>query len=51
MAYFYFPETRTLEEIAAEFGDKIVLVDERDIVEAVLEHRAGTEEVEVAEGV
>lgn len=30
MAYLYFPETRrkTLEEIAAAFGDKVVLVDE-----------------------
>lgn len=30
MAYLYFPETRrkTLEEIAAAFGDKVVEVDE-----------------------
>lgn len=30
IAYFYFPETKqkTLEEIAAAFGDKVVLVDE-----------------------
>lgn len=30
MAYLYFPETRrkTLEEIAAAFGDKVVDVDE-----------------------
>jgi len=33
MAYFYFPETRlkTLEEIAAAFGDKVMLVDERAV--------------------
>lgn len=33
MAYFYFPETRrkTLEEIAAAFGDKVILVDERAV--------------------
>ncbi|KAI1246232.1 hypothetical protein MGN70_013129 [Eutypa lata] len=32
--YFYYPETKqkTLEEIAAEFGDKVVEVDEREIV-------------------
>jgi hypothetical protein len=35
MAYFYFPETRrkTLEEIAEAFGDKVVLADERDVME------------------
>jgi hypothetical protein len=35
MAYFYFPETRrkTLEEIAEAFGDKVVLADERDVLE------------------
>ena len=29
-AYFYFPETRrkTLEEIARDFGDKVIEVDE-----------------------
>lgn len=33
VAYFYFPETRqkTLEEIAAAFGDNVVLVDEASI--------------------
>lgn len=35
MAYLYFPETRrkTLEEIAEAFGDKVVLVDDRDVLE------------------
>lgn len=33
MAYLYFPETRlkTLEEIAAAFGDKVVLVDAQSV--------------------
>ncbi|KAI0165126.1 putative MFS monosaccharide transporter [Hypoxylon sp. FL1284] len=32
LAYFFFPETRrkTLEEVARAFGDKVVLVDERE---------------------
>jgi hypothetical protein len=35
MAYLYFPETRrkTLEEIAEAFGDKVVLADDRDVME------------------
>jgi hypothetical protein len=35
MAYLYFPETRrkTLEEIAEAFGDKVVLADDRDVLE------------------
>ncbi|KAI1623613.1 MFS transporter [Exophiala viscosa] len=34
MAYLYFPETKqkTLEEIAAAFGDKVVLLDENEVV-------------------
>lgn len=33
VAWFYFPETRrkSLEEIARDFGDKVVLVDEMDV--------------------
>lgn len=33
MAYLYFPETRrkTLEEIAAAFGDKVVEVNETEV--------------------
>ena len=44
MAYFYFPETRhkTLEEIAAAFGDKVVTLTEIEIAreEAVFEEKA-----------
>ncbi|KAL1975577.1 hypothetical protein VTN31DRAFT_3969 [Thermomyces dupontii] len=44
VAYFYFPETRkkTLEEIAAAFGDRLVEVEEQDITieEAVMEAKA-----------
>ncbi|KAH8805154.1 solute carrier family 2 [Xylogone sp. PMI_703] len=38
VAYFWFPETKqkTLEEIAAAFGDKVVLVEEADILDAGL---------------
>lgn len=34
IAYLYFPETRhkTLEEIAAAFGDKVVTLTENDVV-------------------
>jgi hypothetical protein len=55
IAYFYFPETkgRTLEEIAKEFGDKVVLVEDNDVMaeraieEAKLGHGgAGQEHVE-----
>jgi MFS family permease len=49
VAYFYFPETRrkTLEEVAAEFGDKVVLVDEGDVVrEAVEEAKLKEKRVE-----
>lgn len=40
IAYFYFPETirKTLEQIAEDFGDKLVMVDEMDVdAEAVEE--------------
>jgi hypothetical protein len=47
-----FRETKqkTLEDIAAAFGDKVVLVDERAIAaeEVVLEEKARLEEVEMA---
>jgi hypothetical protein len=46
-----FRETKqkTLEDIAAAFGDKVVLVDERAIAaeEVVLEEKARLEEVEM----
>ena len=46
-----FRETKqkTLEDIAAAFGDKVVLVDERSIAaeEVVLEEKARLEEVEM----
>ena len=50
MAYLYFPETRrkTLEEVAAAFGDKVVLVDE-GAVEAEhqkMEMKSGEERIE-----
>lgn len=52
VAYFYFPETRlkTLEEVAAAFGDKVVLVDERDVAaeEVVMDDKAGIGHVEAA---
>lgn len=34
IAYLYFPETRhkTLEEVAAAFGDKVVTLTENDVV-------------------
>ena len=53
LAYFYFPETRhkTLEEIAAEFGDKVVEVGpgEVDAERAVLEEKAGAGHIELKE--
>jgi len=45
IAYLYFPETKqkTLEEIAAAFGDKVVLVSDREVIDeqAVLAAKAG----------
>ncbi|KAJ9631808.1 hypothetical protein H2203_000208 [Taxawa tesnikishii (nom. ined.)] len=52
IAYFYFPETRlkTLEEVAAAFGDRVVEVTDNDVaVEAVLGEKAGTGQVELVE--
>ncbi|KAI5276595.1 putative MFS monosaccharide transporter [Aureobasidium subglaciale] len=50
IAYLYFPETRrkTLEEIAASFGDKVVTLTERDIAveEAIAEDKIISEHVE-----
>ncbi|CRG91309.1 Low-affinity glucose transporter [Talaromyces islandicus] len=50
VAYFYFPETKkkTLEEIAAAFGDKVVELEENDVAveEAVMGAKAGSEHVE-----
>ncbi|CAD0041260.1 unnamed protein product [Aureobasidium pullulans] len=50
IAYLYFPETRrkTLEEIAAAFGDKVVTLTERDIAieEAIAEDKNVSEHVE-----
>lgn len=51
VAYFYFPETRhkTLEEVGAAFGDKVVEVTDIDITrEEVLEDKAWVEHVEGA---
>ena len=52
MAYLYFPETRrrTLEEVAAAFNDKVVLVEETDVAveQDVLEGKATTAQVEQA---
>ena len=41
---------KTLEEIAAAFGDKVVLVSERDVIDeqAVLEEKAGFGHMEAA---
>ncbi|KAJ4305021.1 hypothetical protein N0V90_000550 [Kalmusia sp. IMI 367209] len=50
LVYLYFPETKqkTLEEIAASFGDKIVDVRETDVIaeQHVLEEKAGIAHVE-----
>ncbi|OQV02845.1 hypothetical protein CLAIMM_07970 [Cladophialophora immunda] len=50
VAYFYFPETKmkTLEEIAAAFGDKVVLLTENDLAveNAVMEDKGGAMQVE-----
>ena len=51
MAYLYFPETRrkSLEEIAAAFGDKVVLIEDQDVVgeQEVLDGKNGvSKEVE-----
>ncbi|KAJ6508944.1 MFS transporter [Mycena sanguinolenta] len=52
IAYFYFPETRhkTLEEIAASFGDKVVTITEKDVnaEQSVFEDKGMTEHVEDA---
>ncbi|TVY81320.1 hypothetical protein LSUE1_G001170 [Lachnellula suecica] len=51
LAYFYFPETKqkTLEEVAAAFGDRVVLLTEREIgaEEKKLEDKARAEQVEL----
>ncbi|KAI4766992.1 putative MFS monosaccharide transporter [Aureobasidium sp. EXF-3400] len=53
IAYLYFPETRrkTLEEIAAAFGDKVVTLTEREIAieEAIAEDKIVSEHVEHVE--
>lgn len=50
IAYFYFPETRhkTLEEIAAAFGDRVVTLTDRELTEeqAVFEQKLATDHVE-----
>ncbi|KAJ9641699.1 uncharacterized protein PV06_03728 [Exophiala oligosperma] len=54
LAYLYFPETkqRTLEEIAAAFGDKVVLVTETDLAveDAVMHDKAETVQLESTQG-
>ncbi|KAH0153017.1 hypothetical protein KCU67_g9639, partial [Aureobasidium melanogenum] len=50
IAYLYFPETRrkTLEEIAAAFGDRVVTLTEREIAaeETIAEEKIASEHVE-----
>ncbi|KAF7346170.1 putative MFS monosaccharide transporter [Mycena sanguinolenta] len=50
IAYFYFPETRhkTLEEIAASFGDKVVTITEKEVnaEQSVFEDKGMSEHVE-----
>jgi hypothetical protein len=52
MAYFFFPETkqRSLEEIAAAFGDNLVLPDENGLKteEAIFKDKTDHQQVEVA---
>jgi hypothetical protein len=54
MAYFFFPETKqkSLEEIAAAFGDKVVLPDENGLAveEAIVKDKTDYQQVEVAKG-
>ncbi|KAL5327163.1 hypothetical protein ACEPPN_004855 [Leptodophora sp. 'Broadleaf-Isolate-01'] len=51
MAYFFFPETKqkSLEEIAASFGDKVVLLTEMEVaVEATIQqNKGGADKLEV----
>ncbi|KAF2721040.1 putative MFS monosaccharide transporter [Polychaeton citri CBS 116435] len=51
IAWFYFPETKqkTLEEVAAAFGDKVVLVTDNDVAteQTIFEEKAGVERVEM----
>ena len=54
MAYLYFPETRrkSLEQIAEDFGDKVVLVDAQDVdQEAVAEAKMEESSVEQTENI
>jgi hypothetical protein len=50
LIYFYFPETnqKTLEEIAAAFGDKVVEVEHSQLAVTglALESKGGVERVE-----
>jgi hypothetical protein len=50
LIYLYFPETkqRTLEEIAASFGDEVVEVDESQMVAQAIavEEKIGTQQIE-----
>lgn len=52
MAFFFFPETKqkSLEEIAAAFGDKVVLPDEDNLAteEAIFREKNDHEQIEVA---
>lgn len=50
VAYFYFPETRqkTLEEVAAAFGDKVVLVNENEVEQQKMQRKADDEHIERA---
>ncbi|KAI5363954.1 Putative major facilitator, sugar transporter, major facilitator superfamily [Septoria linicola] len=53
IAYFYFPETRhkTLEEIAAAFGDRVVTLTDRDLTieETAFESKDVDKRIEMAE--
>jgi len=52
MAYFYFPETKqkSLEEVAAAFGDKVVLPDANGLKteEAIFKAKTDHQQVEMA---
>lgn len=54
LAYFYFPETkqRSLEEIAAAFGDQVVVPDKNELAteEAIFRDKKDVKQVEIVEG-
>ena len=54
MAYFFFPETKkkSLEEVAAAFGDKVMLPDENVLAveEAIFKEKTDHQQIEVSNG-